>query len=123
MGAAQENLDSIRGAGLTEIDELLAKMGAILQAGTGSAEARELYRMSNLIIGYAGAFGMNELSQAAYSLCETLDGMINGQRWRKAPVEVHVAAMGRLRQVDGNQEICQAIIDGLKKVAAHAAQE
>jgi hypothetical protein len=123
LGAAEANLESIREAGAEEIDAILRQMTALLAAGGGLADAPELYKMSNLVVGFAGTFGMTELSQAAYSLCDTLDGMITTQRWRQAPVDVHVTAMGRLRQVDGNEEICKAIIDGLRKVAAQAAQE
>jgi hypothetical protein len=120
---AASNLDAIRDAGIEEIDALLRKMSAVLEAGADLPEAPELYKMSNLVVGYAGAFGLEELSQAAYSLCDALDGMITTGRWRRARVEVHLAAMGKLRQVSGNHEICKAIIDGLRQVAAQSAQD
>jgi hypothetical protein len=122
LSSARANLETIREDCGREIDELLTRMSATFAAGKGLEDAASLYSMSNLVIGFAGSMNMVELSQAAFSLCETLDRMITGQRWSEAPVQVHISAMSRLRQVDGNQEICRAIIDGLRRVAAQTAQ-
>jgi hypothetical protein len=122
LSNAQANLETIREDCGREIDSLLVRMSETFAAGKGLDDAQTLYSLSNLVVGFAGSMNMAELSQAAYSLCETLDRMITGKRWSDAPVQVHLAAMSRLRQVDGNQEICKAIIDGLRRVAAQTAQ-
>jgi hypothetical protein len=122
LSDARSNLETIREGCGREIDDLLQKMMTTFAAGKGLEDAPALYSMSNLVVGFAGSMNMLELSQAAFSLCETLDRMIMMKRWSEAPVQVHLSAMSRLRQVDGNQEICRAIIDGLRRVAAQTAQ-
>ncbi|HVY33257.1 MAG TPA: hypothetical protein VG960_02430 [Caulobacteraceae bacterium] len=121
LNSAKVNLDAIRPECCRTIDRILEDMAALFDAGKGLENAPTLYKLSNQVVGFAGSMDMMELSQAAYSLCETLDRMITAERWSSPPVQVHLAAMSRLRQVDGNQDICKAIIDGLKRVAAQIA--
>jgi len=118
MAAAEANVHSIRDRCAVAIDRTIEEIRDLNSQGHGLKNATALYRMSNSIIGTAGAIGMPHLAEAAFSLCETLDRMMNAQRWDSAPVEVHIAAMSRLRTVDGNESICKAILDGLRTLAA-----
>jgi hypothetical protein len=114
---ADNNLEAIRPACLKAIDGALEEMAAVFDAGASLEDAQILYGQSNLIVGFAGSMGMAELSQAAYSLCDTLDRMITSKRWSAEAVKVHLVSMSRLRQVDGNEDICREIINGLRQVA------
>jgi hypothetical protein len=123
LSAARANLDSIRDDCLASIDAILDEMAETFRAGRGLEDAPSLYSQSNLIVGFAGSMEMSALSQAAYSLCDMLDRMMTMKRWSSAPVEVHLAAMSRLRQADGDDDICREIIDGLRRVAAQTVQD
>lgn len=114
------NLEALRNDCLNTIDSTIEEMRALLATVPGREleVAPQLYHLSNSMIGTSGTMRMVELSEAAFSLCETLDRIMQSKKWNSAPVEVHLSAISRLRLVDGNEEICKAIIDGLKRVAA-----
>ena len=116
---AERNLDGIRQACRDALNGQFDEMKAVLETPALSiAEKRtRLYRLSNDVFGCAGAVGMSHLSDAAYSLCEALDRMTMADAWQAESIEVHVAALLALKSVDGQDQICQQILDGLRQVA------
>ena len=93
---AKRNLDMIRRECVAEID---AKLGVIqqkfgqAQTKPSDADLDELYRLSNDIVGMAGVFEMNELGEAAFSLCELIDRLKAPDQWDWPAVEVHLSAL------------------------------
>lgn len=87
-------------------------------ASEGASLAGAMYERSNLLIGLAGWFGSAPLVQAAYSLCALLDRHAT-PGLDVAAISLHVQALPVLRSLP-NHEAAQAVVDGLKRVAARA---
>jgi hypothetical protein len=107
---------------LETIDESLAvvdqRMKTFVAATDKAGPARQIYEAVNGVIGLAGAVGLAELDQAAYSLCDLLDQMARIGRWDVAAVAVHVQSIHLLRSPAtlGSQASVRAILMGLKQV-------
>lgn len=118
---AKLNLENIRLECVIEID---AKLG-VIQRKFGRAEQRptdadldELYRLSNDIVGMAGVFEMNELGEAAFSLCELIDRLKAPDQWDWPAVEVHLSSLRLLRHASPGSPENQAMLKGLRKLTA-----
>ena len=118
---AKRNLDMIRRECVAEID---AKLG-VIQQKYGQAEDRpetadldELYRLSNDIVGMAGVFEMNELGEAAFSLCELIDRLKAPDQWDWPAVEVHLSGLRLLRRATPGAPENQDVLNGLRKLTA-----
>jgi hypothetical protein len=115
---AGENLDGIREEGQGVLDGYLAEIEA-LRAGAGPAALAEvkaeLYRLANKIHATAAVFGLAQLGEAAFSLCELIDRLRERGRWNGGAVDVHLSALRIFRrpdeQVDG-----EAVLAGLGRV-------
>ena len=121
---AQIGLDEIRGESL---DILRAKMEAIQALGRKAeknptpADVKALYLLSSEVLDTAGLFGLPELGQAAFSLCELLDRLGARKAWNWPAVQVHLHGLlvladpdkippeGRQTVVDGLRQVCQRI--------------
>ena len=118
---AKRNLEKLRLECIAEID---AKLGEIQQK-FGQAQERPVdadidvfYRLSNDIIGMAGLFDLEELGEAAFSLCELLDRLKSSGQWDWPAVEVHLSAIILLRRATPGAKENQSILSGLRKLTA-----
>jgi len=118
---AKRNLDMIRRECVVEID---AKLN-LIQQKFGQAEQKpddadldEFYRLSNDIVGMAGVFEMNELGEAAFSLCELIDRLKTPDQWDWPAVEVHLSGLRLLRRTTPGSPENQDVLTGLRKLTA-----
>ena len=125
---AEANVQSYKATGVASMDEKISQLVEIcerMRAGSTSTDERKVYLLSNDIFDAAGMFGEPELSEAAYSLCEMI-----GNRAERVPlswdsVNVHISSMRLLRQSasDADAATRQAVLQGLRKVAARILAE
>lgn len=121
LAHAESRLDSISGPVLAAIDQKILAIEALTLAGArGEAPdaPEQIYATSNEIFAEAGAFGRKALSEAAHSLCTLLSRSSESVPWPS--VTVHVQTMRILRQqhVESSDTMCQAVLEGLRKVSA-----
>lgn len=119
---ASDGVASLAQDCLKSIDELLVEIDRGLKAFAGApdkaAAANALYKLTNQLIGLAGAARLDEMDRAAYSLCDLLDRMSRARRWDVDAVAVHVQALHLLRNPNalGSVQSLAAVLVGLKKV-------
>jgi hypothetical protein len=123
---AQGNLDEIRGK---ELDVLRAKLEEIQKLGKqneltpNSADIGALYALSSEIIDSAGLFGLAELGEAAFSLCELLDRLRSRKSWNWPAVQVHLHGLLILADPDKiPPDARSAVVDGLRQVCERVAR-
>ena len=123
---AQANLDDIRAESL---DVLRAKLEEIQALGKRNekapkaADLDDLYALSGEVLDIAGLFGLPELGQAAFSLCELIDRLKAKKAWNWPAVQVHLH--GLLILADPNRtppEGRQSVVDGLRQVCQRVAR-
>ncbi len=117
---AEENLASIRDDCVAGFDEQLAALLSLNKPGQlepPEDARRETYRIANEIYGLAGVFGMTELGQAAYSLCELVDRLGALGRWHQPAIDVHVAALLLLRSPEPDMD-ASTLLEQLHTVVA-----
>jgi HPt (histidine-containing phosphotransfer) domain-containing protein len=118
------NLDEARDAHLEALRVKLTQiqsLGRSIETGAKMADIRALYALSGEVLEIAGVFGMPELSQAAYSLCDLLDNLRTRKVWNWPAVQVHLNGLlllsdpahvppeARKSVVDGLLQVCQRI--------------
>jgi hypothetical protein len=115
---ADENLESIREQSLAAIDARLEQIQACNRAAgkdpTEAAKA-EIYAHANEIHGVAGTFGLHQMGEVAFSLCELVDRLRERGAWSSQGVEVHVAALRLFRTPNAKLDAKQ-VIAGLHRV-------
>ena len=115
---ASENLEGIKEHGLSALDQRLAEIEE-LRAKAGSKASAQIkdaiYRLANDIHGIAGVFGLHQLGQAAFSLCELIDRQRERGRWTPEAVDVHLAAFRIFRRPD-DQVDGEAVLAGLRRI-------
>ena len=123
---AQANLDEIRGESL---DLLRAKLEEIQVLGKRSekdpkaADIETLYALSGEVLDIAGLFGLPELGQAAFSLCELLDRLRSRKAWNWPAVQVHLHGLLILADPDKTPpDGRQSVVDGLRQVCQRVAR-
>ncbi len=125
---ADSRVASIRDRCLTT----LAAKGVQLQRLSEEAKASldadalaALYATANDIYSIAGAFGMKEAAEAAYSLCDLVDESPERDAINWPAVKVHVDGVRFLCSEAGavDSPVRVAIITGLREVAARFAAE
>jgi hypothetical protein len=123
---AQSNLDEIRSK---ELDVLRAKLEEIQKLGKkneltpNAADIGALYALSSEIIDSAGLFGLPELGEAAFSLCELLDRLRSRKTWNWPAVQVHLHGLLILADPDKTPlEARSAVVEGLRQVCERVAR-
>ena len=123
---AQANLDEIRAEAL---DLLRAKLEEIQALGRKSAQnpsaadLETLYALSGEVLDIAGLFGLPELGQAAFSLCELLDRLKSRKAWNWPAVQVHLHGLLILADPDKTPpDGRQSVVDGLRQVCQRVAR-
>ena len=115
---ASKNLESIRGDCIAAVDEHLAEIARVhREAGDHPTVEQKtlIYQLGNDIYGMAGLFGLNQLGEAAFSLCELADRMRASEKWSAPAIEVHLAAL-RLFRTPAPAAEGAAVLQGLHKV-------
>ena len=117
LEAAQTNLDSIRDSCLQSIDARLEELEQLHQqtrAGDASELRDEIYSRAADIHSVAGVFGLAELGQAAFSLCDLVDRLRSLGRWDQQAVAVHLNALRLFRNPQPGT--AAAVLEGLQRV-------
>jgi hypothetical protein len=112
-----ETLDRLR-AKLADIQTL----GRTLEASASLRDIRALYGLSSEVLDIAGVYGMPELGQAAYSLCELLDNLGARKVWNWPAVQVHLDGLLLLSDPDNVPPAARkSVVDGLRQVCQRVA--
>ena len=117
--AAEAKLDTIRDRGLAEIAAMLARVqviGASLQVERDGDRVRELYKISNALIGVAGVFGLGTVGEVAFSLCTLLDRYHSGATWSLQAVQLHLDSLRALQVAGLSNEASRDIGSALRQV-------
>jgi len=120
---AEENLKSVQDSCLEALDGYLAEIERLhVEGGSKPSEAAKesIYQLANDIHGMAGVFGLGDLGDAAFSLCELVDRLRAAGRWNAASVEVHLSALRLLRLPGGDHG---DMIEGLRRVVARVPRK
>ena len=113
---ADQNLALIRDDCVASLDQLLAELLTLdspNHPGSSEDARKETYRIANEIHGMAGVFGLPELGEAAYSLCDLVDRLATLERWHQPSVDVHLAALQLLRR-PGSAEDSANLLERLR---------
>ena len=123
---AQANLEDIR---KDSLDLLRGKLEEIQVLGKKSekdpqpTDIETLYALSGEVLDIAGLFGLAELGQAAFSLCELLDRLKSRKAWNWPAVQVHLHGLLVLADLDKTPpEGRQTVVDGLRQVCQRVAR-
>ena len=125
--ALEDAAASLEEARVEQLDEMKAKLAEIQTIGRRVEknakldDLRTLYALSGEVQGMAGVYGMPELGQAAFSLCELLDNLGNRKVWNWPAVQVHLNGLlllsdpanappaARKHVVDGLRQVCRRV--------------
>jgi hypothetical protein len=117
---AQSNLEEGRAESL---DVLRAKLEEIQTLGRRAEEqpklalVQSLYDLSSEVLDLAGVYGMEELGQAAFSLCELLDNLAARKMWNWPAVQVHLNGLLLLADpANAPPEARSHVVEGLRQV-------
>ena len=117
---AEQNLEAIRDASLDVLRSKLAEIQALAQKRQASPDdgaIQGIYALSSEVLDIAGMFGMAELGQAAFSLCELLDRFGARKSWNWPAVQVHLRGLLILADPDKiPPQARQSVVDGLRQV-------
>jgi hypothetical protein len=126
LDEAQSGLDAIR---MESLDVLRAKLEEIQSLGKKSEnnpspdDIKALYATSSEVLDIAGLFGLPELGQAAFSLCDLLDRLGSRKTWNWPAVQVHLHGLLVLADPDKTPPEARAsVVDGLRQVCARVAR-
>ena len=119
ISAATANLETLRDRTRHELDITLQQIRAIgrsLEVPPDPAMVRQLYSLSNTVVGIGGIYGMSGLSNVAYSLCDIVDRMRMSRTWNAESVQIHIDSL-LLMQGDGpGKETEQQVLKALRKL-------
>jgi hypothetical protein len=128
--SGQAAVDSMAAAGLQALDNAIAAIAAALDerstTGTALPEAvlERIYRQSADIHASAAVFGLADMGEAAWSLCELIDTGAGGPRTGRDAVVSHLNSLRLLRQGEAVQaEHRRALLQGLEDLRLHTRQE
>ncbi len=116
---AESNLETLRDGCLESIDSRLAGIEQLhrqTEAGASLEQMDAMYAQASDIHSVAGVFGLGELGQAAFSLCELVDRLRAAGRWDAKAVEVHLNALRLFREPSPHPAAATAVLEGLGRV-------
>ena len=125
---AEAELAEMAPAGLEAIDVCLATIaGSVVRTSEipPSAETLEtVYQAASAIHGSAAVFGLSDLGEAAWSLCELIDTGGGALRTGAAAIGSHLDSLRLLRLGDAlSSEQRRELLDGLQELRLHTKQE
>jgi len=130
IAAGQAAVDNMAPAGLEALDRAILGIAAALQDGAPTSapvaeDALEvIYRQAADIHAAAAAFGLADLGEAAWSLCELIDTGAGGMRTGRDAVVSHLNSLRLLRQGEAMPvEQRRALLQGLQDLRLHTRQE
>jgi hypothetical protein len=117
---AETNVEQGRGEFLSVLRgklEEIQKLGRQAEQQPKSAVVQQLYALSGEVLDLAGVYGMVELGQAAFSLCELLDNLLARKMWNWPAVQVHLNGLLLLADpANAPPEARQHVVEGLRQV-------
>ena len=117
---AAASLEEVRAERMDELKAKLAEIQALgrrCEKNAKLSDIRSLYGLSSDVQGIAGVYGMPELGQAAYSLCELLDNMGARKVWNGPAVQVHLNGLLLLADpANAPPEARKKVVEGLRQV-------
>ena len=123
LSAAQAAVEEVREPTLAEIDSSLQQIyeiGDQLKASDGPDETalQRMYACANRVVAMGGVFGLGELGQAGYSLCELVSRFQTLDRFHYKMIQVHLDGLKLLRNPAAHPEaIRKEVLAGLRQVA------
>jgi chemotaxis protein histidine kinase CheA len=102
--AAHARLSNMQPEAVASIDGMIARMAALgpsLARGPDRAALDELYVLANAVFGTAGLFGLHEVGEVAYSLCDLIDRLRASGTWHPLAVQVHLNGLALARGTGG----------------------
>jgi hypothetical protein len=123
LTAATRAVEEIREPTIAEIDANLAEIYALgeeLKAGGAFEETalQKMYICSNRVVAMGGVFGLGELGQAAYSLCELVSRFQTLERFQWSMIQVHLDGLRLLRNPGEHAAVIrEQVLAGLRQVA------
>lgn len=116
--AADRRVESVRERCLASLAEKASALtiAAQLARSSDTPAFDDLYRLSNAIYGVAGTFDRKGLAEAASSLCDLLQGFLDGEPPNWPAIDVHVDGV-RLLTHKG-EAVAEPILAGLRRVRA-----
>jgi polyhydroxyalkanoate synthesis regulator phasin len=124
IAAADERVEQVRQPTLDDIDRALSEIQALGETlrEPEPAALQRMYVEANRIVAVAGVFGLGQLGEAAYSLCELISRFQGGGRFSRPMIAVHLDGLKLLRQPDAHAEAHRSqVLSGLRQVAASVA--
>ena len=122
LSKAQAAVEEVREPTLAEIDSSLGEiygLGAQMKAEAPGEDAlQRMYVCANRVVAMGGVFGLGELGQAAYSLCELVSRFQTLERFHFNMVQVHLDGLKLLRSpAEHPTAIRQEVLAGLRQLA------
>jgi hypothetical protein len=123
LSAAQKAVELVRDPTIAEIDANLAEiydLGEQLKTADAFDEIalQKMYVCANRVVAMGGVFGLGELGQAAYSLCELVSRFQTLERFQWQLVRVHLDGLRLLRNPGEHAAaIREEVLVGLRQVA------
>ena len=110
---AERRVEAVRESSLSALDEKISMLAA--SAGASTAQT---YSAATEIYSVAGTFGLQELAEAAQSLCDLLSASGRDEKFEQS-VRVHVDALRTLRrpELSSDAGARAAVVSGLRRVA------
>ena len=121
MDDAESNMESIRDKVLSAMDKKVLQLldGAASVTADPNPEAlTNRYNVANEIFALAGAFGKEQMGEAAYSLCELIDRSREAGKWSDPAFQAHMNALRLMRhdETEEGQEARKVVLTGLQSV-------
>lgn len=118
---SETNMDSIRGKILTAMDKKVQHLldsAAAVTLDPNPQALTDCYNVANEIFSLAGAYGKDQMGEAAYSLCELIDRSREAGKWSDPAFQAHMDALRLMRhdETEGGQEARKVVLAGLKSV-------
>jgi len=123
LSAAQAAVEEVREPTLAEIDSSLQEiygLGESMKVADAGDEAamQRMYACANRVVAMGGVFGLAELGQAAYSLCELVSRFQTLDRFQYKLIQVHLDGLRLLRNpTDHPEAIRKEVLAGLRHLA------
>ena len=119
---ADERVASVREvclASFAEKGRRLQQLAAIGRAGSDDKAVADLYTTANEVFSIAGAFGMTDLAESAYGLCDLVDSSRERGDINWAAVDVYVDGVRFLGSAaaEADSATRAAIVAGLRQIA------
>ena len=117
LAQAAANLELIREPCLDDVDEQLNALEQLAAEGGAlpdDAIKLDMYRRANDIHAVAGVFGLKDMSDAAFCLCELIDRLRDKATWFKPAIDVHLSSLRLLRQPSDDERT--DVVESLKRL-------